>query len=122
MVISGDHERFPAECRLRSRDDFRRVYERRCSAADGRLVVLGLENGQPHSRLGLSVSRKVGNAVVRNRWKRLLRESFRKTRSQLPAGLDLIVIPRAAATPDLSGLMESLPRLVQQVARKLRRA
>lgn len=112
-------ERFPPQYRLCRGEDFRRVYSRRCSAADARLVVLGCENELDHCRLGLSVSRKLGKAIVRNRWKRLVREAFRKTRPRLPDGVDLVVIPRAGAVADLSGLTESLPRLVQQVARKL---
>jgi ribonuclease P protein component len=121
MVIPADHERFPAEYRMRSRDDFRRVYERRCSATDGRLVVLGRKNGLPHARLGLSVSRKVGKATVRNRWKRLIREAFRKSRSELATGIDFVVIPRAGATPELAGLVQSLSRLTLQVEKRLRR-
>ncbi len=87
--------------------------------ADGCLVVFGHANGLSHPRLGLSVSRKVGGAVVRNRWKRLLREAFRLTRPQLPAGIDLIVIPRAGIEPTLPALIESLPRLAGRLGKKL---
>ena len=111
--------RFRREYHVRRGEDFRRAYTRRCSAADGVLVVYGCENDLPHPRLGLSVSRKVGGAVVRNRWKRLIREAFRLTREQLPQGVDLIVIPRRGITPELATLMESLPRLAGRVSRKL---
>lgn len=87
--------------------------------ADLHIVVFGHPNGLPHPRLGLSVSRKVGGAVDRNRWKRLLREAFRLTRPQLPAGIDLIVIPQAGTEPTLAALMESLVRLASRVKRKL---
>jgi len=50
--------------------------------------------GDARQRLGITASRKVGNAVQRNRAKRLLREAFRCVRSQLPRGLDLVVIVR----------------------------
>ena len=53
----------------------------------------------PPARLGLSVSRRVGNAVVRNGWKRRLREAFRAVRGQLPAGQDYVVVVRAAEIP-----------------------
>ena len=79
-------------------------------------MVFGGPNDLPHPRWGLSVSRKVGGAVVRNRWKRLLREAFRLAREQLPVGVDLVVIPRPNAEPTLAGLLESLPRLAAKVA------
>jgi ribonuclease P protein component len=112
-------QRFLPHYRIRRAGDFQRAYRRRSSAADQCIIVFGHPNGLPHPRLGLSVSRKVGGAVVRNRWKRLLREAFRLTRPQLPAGIDLIVIPRAATEPTLASLMESLVRLAGRVARKM---
>jgi ribonuclease P protein component len=108
----------PAE-HLRRPSDFRRVYERRRSVSDAWLIVYGCENGLPHLRLGLSVSRKVGPAVVRNRLRRLYREAFRLTRAQMPVGFDLVLIPRRSDEPALEDLKTALPRLVKQVARKL---
>ena len=76
--------RFPKSARVRKQDDFVRVYSTNAYAADGVLVVqVGKNTEDENCRLGLSVSRKVGNAVVRNRWKRLIREVFRKCREQL---------------------------------------
>jgi len=69
-------------------------------------------------RIGITVSRKVGGAVVRNRIRRLFREAYRLTRDGLPTGLDLILIPRMAAQ-ELDWLMESLTKLVPQAARRL---
>jgi ribonuclease P protein component len=112
-------QRFPRKHRIVLRRDFQRAYQRRASAADQRLLVFGHPNGLEHPRLGLSVSRKVGGAVMRNRWKRAIREAFRLTRASLPAGVDLVVIPRQGATPELAGLVESLPRLGARVASKL---
>ena len=114
-------QRFLPQYRIRRGADFQRAYRRRMSAGDDLLLVYGCENGLPHPRLGLSVSRKVGDAVVRNRWKRLLREAFRLRRVALPAGLDLVVIPRQQAQPELAKLMESLPALAGRIARKLQR-
>jgi len=109
-------QRFPQSCRLRSRLDFGRVYRRRRSVSDERLIVYGLPNELDRSRLGLSVSRKYGNAVARNRFKRLVREAFRLSRRDLPVGLDLIVIPRPGVAAELSTLRESLIRLAARLA------
>jgi ribonuclease P protein component len=117
----GD-QRLLAVYRIRRNADFRRVYHQRCAASDGLLRVLGCPNDLPYPRLGMAVSRKVGGAVVRNRWKRFIREAFRLRREQLPAGVDLVVVPHAGAEPDLAGLLESLPRLAQRVAVKALRS
>src|SRR5438876_9772601 len=108
----------PAE-HLRRPSDFRRVYERRRSVSDGWLIVYACENGLPHLRLGLSVSRKVGQATHRNRLRRLYREAFRLTRHAMPGGLDLVLIPRTPQEPPLDELKQSLPRLVNGLARRL---
>jgi ribonuclease P protein component len=115
-----DH-RFLPKHHIRHGADFRRAYQRRHSAADEWIVVYGHANGLQHPRLGISASRRIGNAVVRNRWKRLIREAFRLTQSQLPDGIDLIVIPRPTVEPTLTSLMDSLPRLAARVAKKASR-
>ncbi len=112
---------FRPEEHLRRPADFQRVYDRRRSVSDAWLIVYACENGLPHLRLGLSVSRKVGPAHHRNRLRRLYREAFRLTRHLMPAGLDLVLIPRGPAEPPLAALLEGLPRLVRQAARKLER-
>lgn len=99
--------------------DFRRVYDRRRSVSDGWLIIYACENGLPYLRLGLSVSKKIGQAVVRNRFRRLYREAFRLTRVELPIGLDLILIPRSQEEPPLETLKASLIKLVRQLSRKL---
>ncbi len=106
---------------LRRPEDFRRVYERRRSASDGWLIVYARLNNLPYIRLGLSVSRKVGPAVRRNRLRRLYREAFRLTRHEMPPGLDLILIPRRPDDPPLEELKQSLAHLVRQLGRKLAR-
>lgn len=110
----------PAE-HLRRPADFQRVFERRRSVSDAWLIIYAGPNGLPYLRLGLSVSRKVGQATHRNRLRRLYREAFRLTRSEMPVGLDLVLIPRTSTEPTLAELKRSLPRLVRQLARKLAR-
>src|SRR5215467_11908865 len=105
--------RFRPHEHLRRRADFQRVYDRRRSVSNDWLIVYACENGLPHLRLGLSVSRKVGGAVQRNRLRRLYREAFRLTRHEMPVGLDLILIPRRPEPPALAELKQSLPRLVR---------
>ncbi len=63
--------------------------------ARGPLTVYGLPNGLGYPRLGMSVGRKVGNAVRRNRIRRLIRESFRLLQHDFPQGYDLVVVVRA---------------------------
>ena len=111
---------FPPTRRLRTPADFRRVFDHGKSASDGRLVVYAVTNELGRMRLGLSVSRKVGNAVVRNRWKRRIREAFRLQDWPSDRALDLVVIPRGAL-PTLAELAQSLSSLAAQAQRRLKR-
>jgi ribonuclease P protein component len=111
-------ERFPAQYRLRRGSEFRQVFASRQSVSDEVLIVFGRRNELPYSRLGLSVSRKLGGAVVRNRWKRRLRDVFRRTRVRLPQGLDFVVIPRRGPLADHATVARSLPALARRVARR----
>ena len=110
---------FSKHDRVRRQGEFDLVYQGNVHAADEVLVVLARRNELSRSRLGLSVSRRVGCAVVRNRWKRLIREAFRLQRKELPLGLDLVVRPRRGATPDFDAILASLPKLVTRIHRKL---
>jgi ribonuclease P protein component len=112
-------QRLPPECRLRRSSDFERTYRRRRSAADGRIVVYGCENGLAYCRLGLSVSSRLGPAVARNRWKRLIREAFRLHRAELPVGIDLVVVPRVGCRPELAWLEKSLVGLAGKITKRL---
>ncbi|MFM8273384.1 MAG: ribonuclease P protein component [Gemmata sp.] len=110
---------YPQTYHMKTPAEFERCYARKRSASDGLLVVYAGENGLPHPRLGCSVSKKVGNAVVRNRYKRLFREAFRLSQHDLPTGVDLILIPRPGPYPDLAALRDSLLKLAARAARKL---
>jgi ribonuclease P protein component len=111
--------RFPKSRRLLKKAEFDRVFERRRSQADGLLVLYGCENRLDYSRLGLVVSRKAGNSVARTRWKRCLREAFRLAQHDLPAGLDLIALPRPGAAPTTPRVQQSLSNLARRLSRQL---
>lgn len=111
--------RFPKSRRLLKPAEFDRVFHRRRSQSDSLVVVYACENQLPHARLGLVVSRKCGNAVVRNRWKRCLRDAFRLVQHELPAGLDLVVLPRKGADAATPRLRQSLLALAGRLARQL---
>jgi ribonuclease P protein component len=83
----------------------------------GPLLALALPNDRGVTRIGLTVSTKVGNAVTRVRIRRMLRELFRKRRHQLPPSIDLVLIARASASEaDFDGLAGAF----DAIARKLR--
>lgn len=110
---------FPREFRLRRQPDFQRVHEANIFAADDVLVIRAISNDLQIIRVGISISRQVGIAVVRNRWKRLIREAFRLMRAELPVGLDLVVRPRRGGVAELRNIQESLRRLVPKLARRV---
>lgn len=110
---------FPKKVRLRTQYDFDGVYRSDYFAADDVLVIRAVRNGTDQTRLGLSVSRKVGNAVVRNHWKRRIRESFRLQRSDLPPGMDIVARPRKGAQCDFDAIYQSLKKLCQRLDRKM---
>jgi ribonuclease P protein component len=113
-------ERFPKVLHLRRQAEFDRVFASRAYAADDQLIVHGCRNDLGLTRLGLSVSRKSGNAVARNYWKRSIREAFRRCRDELPMGLDLVVRPQKNAVADSQAIQRSLPAVVQRLAKRLK--
>lgn len=103
--------------RLGHAREFQAAYGRGLRKIRGPLTVFGRPNGLDSSRLGLSVGRRVGPAVVRVRLKRLLREAFRLQRGKMPPGYDLVVsvrphrpLPLAEYQRLLAGAWESLDR------------
>ena len=82
---------------LKKNNDFRNVYENGKSYADKYLVMYVLENNKDINRLGISASKKVGNSVVRHRFARLVRESYRLHENIFNSGLDIVVVARKNA-------------------------
>lgn len=82
---------------LKKNKDFQNVYHFGRSKANKYLVMYVLENELESNRLGISVSKKVGNSVVRHRLTRLIRESYRLNKEVFNSGLDIVVIARNTA-------------------------
>lgn len=110
----------PGRARLSRSADFDRVIRRGRSHASREFVLYVFPRGEESSpRLGLSVSRKVGGAVQRNRVKRLLREAFSLEAAQLPAGTDAVVVARQdawglAEREGLAGVRAALAALIER--------
>ncbi|WP_373649312.1 ribonuclease P protein component [Schlesneria sp. DSM 10557] len=104
---------------LRAKADFERVYALKCKAADGVLLLFAARSSSPVTRIGLSVSRKHGGAIVRNRLKRLLREAFRLKQFEIPQGVDLIAIPLAKEKASLEAYQHSLVNVSRRLQRRL---
>ena len=86
---------------------------------DANMLVYACPNSLGYARLGLVVSRRLGNAVVRNLIKRRLREAFRTNRHDLPTDLDVICIPRSGPPRSVKSYAASLRRLLPALRRRL---
>ena len=82
---------------LKKNNDFQKVYKEGKSKGNKYLVMYVLNNDLSNNRLGIQVSKKVGNSVVRHRLTRLIRESYRLNNNMFNSGLDMVVIARNGA-------------------------
>jgi ribonuclease P protein component len=105
--------------RLKRARDFDLIFSSGRAVADGRLVLHGRPNGLSHNRLAFAVGKKHGDAVARNRLKRVLREAYRTQRPNLPQGYDLVLVPRTGCPDSVQVLTESVASLLQELSEKL---
>ena len=108
---------FPRRVRLRTASEFSRVIGSGRVVADDCLVLHLARSSTPTLRLGVSIPKRTGHAPCRNRWKRLIREAFRRQQTVLPVGWDLVVRPRRGARCDYARIARSLANLARRGTR-----
>ena len=122
---------FAKRSRLVKNSQFKAVLEQRKRVSDGLLAMYVASNGGDYTRLGISIGRACGSAVVRNRFKRLIREAFRLEQERWPVGLDVVVMVNAhwqamftsvetqqRAWPDLVSIQRSLSGLMARIKQR----
>jgi len=93
-VLNMERYYFKKKHKIRKRRDFQSIYQEGRRIHSKSFVILLRRNDEGEKRLGITVSKKVGNAVKRNRIKRLLREYFRLNRDRFPDSMDVVFIAR----------------------------
>ncbi|ANU21827.1 ribonuclease P protein component [Planococcus donghaensis] len=107
--------------RIKKNKEFQHIFKKGKSFANRQFIVYVLKSDQPEFRVGLSVSKKVGNAVARNRIKRYIRQTFLELKDDLLPNADYIIIARPqAATLDFHESKKSLEHVLK-IARTLPR-
>ena len=93
-------KRFPRDSRIRKKVEFENCQSKGKRFHSRRFVLFLLRDGAPPARLGLVVTRDTGGAVVRNRWRRMIRECFRNHREELALTGDFVVMVRRSVKED----------------------
>jgi len=101
--VDESHQELPKRERLRKRKEFLDVYARGERLHGQNFILYMLENSLPYSRLGITVSRKIGPAVVRNRIKRHLREAFRANKRAISPHCDMVINAKRTAAAACRG-------------------
>jgi ribonuclease P protein component len=110
--------KFPAAARLRQAARFTAALRQGGFAADDTLVIHLLPNALAISRFGITIPRRTGNAVARNRWKRLIREAIRHRRGELPGGYDVVIRPKRGAVPQQRAITRGLAKTIRRAIRR----
>lgn len=116
-------ERFSKSMRMRSQLDFDDLFKNGRVVAD-KVLVVHARAAKSHGKIGISISKRVGHAPLRNLWKRLIREAYRRLAARKPEvrQIDLVVRPRRGATASFQAIQRSLAsassRLIDQVGRR----
>jgi ribonuclease P protein component len=106
-------ERFPRAARVRRRADYLAIQNRGRRVSGANLMLFALAG---NGRIGITVSRKVGIAVVRNRVKRWIRDCWRRSRADFPGHVDMVVVARpSAAAADHAGICRELSALARRL-------
>jgi ribonuclease P protein component len=100
---------------LKKNSEFQTVYKKGKSFANKHIVMFVLKNNKGINRLGISASKKIGKAVVRNRQRRRLKEAFKELRPEILTGHDIVILPRESIIgADFSEIRASTKRLLQK--------
>ncbi len=102
-------EGFPKDARILKRNEYRAIQRSSLRVVTDHFIIYARRRRSTRHRIGITVSKKVGNAVVRNRVKRAVRESFRLNQSALPQDLDLVLVARRGRP------VESFAQTVEQL-------
>lgn len=113
-VNGGKRERLSYSQRLHDPKEFQKVYAAQTVIHAPKVVVFFCPNGTNAARLGVSVGTKHGNAVQRNRIKRVFRAAYRQTQGLLPPGYDYVLVPRKGvknyASADIRAALEKMAK------------
>ncbi len=114
--------KFPKKYKIKSKKEFQRVYEKGQSVVDGMSVFYVLPSENEKIKIGFAVGKKIGNAVVRNRVKRMMREIFRKHKNELKGNKRVVWVARQRlALADIKTYERVFLRLVKKASLMLDR-
>jgi ribonuclease P protein component len=115
-----DRLRFQTHQHIKSTKHFDRVFREGSRARSNLMVVAVAANGLEHSRLGLSVGKRIWkSAVKRNRVRRIFREAFRLEQHALPPGLDMVLVPaQPKLVPDLASARSELVAMARKASKR----